>query len=180
MPTRFSTFLRASAFLGQAALAGTLLVGGTSALSGCTSSTGSTDPGSSGSSGTSGQTSTACDKDTRKDIYSAGLAKQSSALSVKIVESTPSPPKKGTNTMMLEISDPAGKPIDGATVSVTPWMPDHAHGSAVTPLVTPMSGGKYNVEKIYYPMPGLWRVTVTVQIPGAAPQEVAFNFCFDG
>jgi hypothetical protein len=176
MPTRFSALFGSSA---RTALAGTLLVmASVSALGACSSSP--TDPGSSGSSGTSGQAATACDKDTRKDVFTAGLAKQSSALSVKIVESTPSPPKKGTNTMVLEITDPAGKPIDGATVSVTPWMPDHAHGSAVTPQVTPMSGGKYNVEKIYYPMPGLWKVTVTVQMPGAAPQEVAFNFCFDG
>lgn len=141
---------------------------------------GSDESGEGGSSGSSGSAATACDKDTRKDVYTAGLAKQNGALSVSILESTPSPPKKGTNTMTLRIVDAAGKPIDGATVSVTPFMPDHAHGSAVTPVVTPMSDGKYAVAKIYYPMAGLWKVTVTVQTLNAAPQEVAFNFCFDG
>jgi len=144
----------------------------------CSSSDGS-DTGAS-----SGQTqATACEKDTRKDVYTAGIAKETSVgerLTVKIVESTPSPPKKGTNTMTLEIADGAGKLLDGATVSVVPYMPDHAHGSAVTPVVTPMGAGRYDVTKIYYPMPGLWKVTVTVQMTGAAPQEVAFNFCFDG
>ena len=154
------------------------LVAGLLLASACSSE----EPDSGSSSGGVGQ-STGCAQDTRKDVYTAGLAKQNDAVSVKIVDSTPSPPKKGTNTMTLLIADPAGKPIDGATVSVTPYMPDHAHGSAVTPVVTAMGEGKYAVAKIYYPMPGLWKVTVTVQMsgPGApAPQEVAFNFCFDG
>ena len=130
--------------------------------------------------GSSGGSGTACERDTRKDIYAAGLAKQNAALSVKIVSSTPSPPVKGTNAMTLEIADSAGKPIDGATVSMTPYMIDHAHGSAVTPAVAPLGGGRYDVTKIYFPMPGLWKLTVTVQTAGAAPQEVAFAFCFEG
>jgi hypothetical protein len=133
-----------------------------------------------GSSGSSGFSSTACEKDSRKDIYTPGLAKQAAGLTVKIMESTPSPPKKGTNTMILEIADAAGKPLDGAVVAVTPWMPDHAHGSALTPVATGVGGGRYEVTKLYYPMPGLWQVTVSVQMPGAAAQEVTFNFCFDG
>lgn len=128
----------------------------------------------------SGGAATACEKDTRKDVYTAGVSKQASALSVKILDAKPGPPQKGTNGMMLQIADPAGKAIDGATVTVTPFMPDHGHGSAVTPVVTPMSGGKYDVSKVYLPMAGLWRLTVTVQMPGAAPQEVAFQFCVDG
>jgi hypothetical protein len=153
----------------------TYFVAGLLLVSACSSEA---EGGGSSSGGSSG--STACAQDTRKDVYTAGLAKQNDALSVKIVEATPSPPKKGTNTMLLQIADGAGKPLDGATVSVTPYMPDHAHGSAVTPVVTPMGEGKYAVAKIYYPMPGLWKVTVTVQMPNSAPQEVAFNFCFDG
>jgi len=147
---------------------------------GCSSS--DDESGSSGSSGgSSGFQSKACSQDARKDIYTAGLSKKNDALQVMIVESTPSPPKKGTNTMLLQIVDAAGKPVEGATVSVTPYMPDHAHGSAVVPAVTSMGEGKYAVAKLYYPMPGLWKVTVTVQMAGgAAPQEVAFNFCFDG
>lgn len=157
-----------------ALVAGSLLL---SLAGGCSSS--SDDTGSSGGSSGALQ-STACSQDTRKDVYTAGLSKKNDALTVMIVESTPSPPKKGTNTMLLQIADAAGKPVEGATVSVTPYMPDHAHGSAVVPAVTPMGEGKYAVAKLYYPMPGLWKVTVTVQTPNAAPQEVAFNFCFDG
>lgn len=171
MPSRTAAISAFPTATRSVALAGVLL------LAACSSS----DPGSgtSGSSGSSGA-QTACEKDTRKDVYAAGIAKQSGGLTVKIVESNPSPPQKGTNTMTLEISDASGKPLDGATVAVTPWMPDHAHGSALTPVATGMGGGRYAVTKIYYPMPGLWQVTVSVQMPGAAAQEVTFNFCFEG
>jgi ABC-type glycerol-3-phosphate transport system substrate-binding protein len=168
------TFIRALR-LARVAFAGVALA---AVLGACSSSS---EDGSSGSSGSSsGSQSTACEKDTRKDIYTAGLAKQNAGLTVKIVESSPSPPQKGTNTMTLQIADASGKPLDGATVAVTPWMPDHAHGSALTPVATGIGGGRYAVTKIYYPMPGLWQVTVSVQMPGAAAQEVTFNFCFDG
>lgn len=41
----------------------------------------------------------------------------------KIVLSTaPSPAQKGTNTVMVKLSDPAGKPISGADVTVTFFM----------------------------------------------------------
>jgi hypothetical protein len=59
-------------------------------------------------------------------------------------------------------------------------MPDHGHGSSVKPAVTPKGGGTYDVTNVYLPMPGLWRLTVTVQMPNAAPQDAAFSFCIDG
>lgn len=140
----------------------------------------SDDGGSSGASGTSGTTS-ACATDTRKDVYTAGLAKQTtSALSVKLMEATPAPPAKLSNAFTFHVTDPAGNPVDGATVSVTPFMPDHGHGSSVKPSVTPKGGGAYDVTNVYLPMPGLWRLTVTVQMPNVAAQDVAFSFCIDG
>lgn len=138
-----------------------------------------TDEGSS-SGGASGGAQTACDKDGRKDVYTAGLAKQGSALSVKLLESTPAPPAKLKNAMKFQIVDGAGAPLDGATLSVVPFMPDHGHGTAAVPVVTPQGNGTYEVSNIYLPMAGLWKITVSVQMPGAAPQEVAFQFCVDG
>ncbi len=153
----------------------------TLAVAACSSS--SDDGGSSGASGTSGTsgTTSACATDTRKDIYTAGLAKQTSgALSVKLMDATPAPPAKQSNALTFVVTDAAGKPVDGATVSVTPFMPDHGHGSSVKPTITPMGGGTYDVTNVYLPMPGLWRLTVTVQMPNVAAQDVAFSFCIDG
>jgi hypothetical protein len=143
-------------------------------LAACSSSTG--DGGTSGSGTTS-----ACATDDRKDIYTAGLAKQTSgALSVKLMDASPAPPAKQSNTLTFVVTDAAGKPVDGATVSITPFMPDHGHGSSVKPTVTPMGGGTYDAKNVYLPMPGLWRLTVTVQMPDVAAQDVAFSFCIDG
>jgi hypothetical protein len=142
----------------------------------------SSDDGTSGTSGTSGTTTpSACASDTRKDTYIAGLSKPTAgALSVKLVEATPAPPAKQSNTLMLQVVDTAGAPVEGATLSVTPFMPDHGHGSSVKPTVTPKGGGTYEVTNVYLPMPGLWRLTVTVQMPNVAPQDAAFSFCIDG
>ena len=156
--------------------------------SGCSSSGG--DGGASSgesSSGTSGAAAaSACAQDTRKDTYAVGLAKQTTttssagALSVKLMEASPAPPQKQSNTLTLQVVDAAGKPVDNATLSVTPFMPDHGHGSSVKPTVTPMGGGTYDVANVYLPMPGLWRLTVTVQMPNVAAEDVAFSFCIDG
>ncbi len=124
---------------------------------------------------------TGCAADTRKDIYTAGLSKPAGTWSVKLLESRPGPPIKGTNAMTIEILDAGGQPVDGATVTVTPWMPDHAHGSAVKPVVTPLGDGKYDIDKVYLAMAGLWQIKVSVQPPGGGPlEEATFQFCLDG
>jgi hypothetical protein len=171
-------------FAGRArALGGGIL--GAIALVASACSSGGSDGGGSGTGGTSGAIttmSTACAADNRKDIYAAGLAKETStgALSIKLMEATPAPPQKQSNALVLQVVDAAGKPVDGATLSVTPFMPDHGHGSSVKPTVTPMGGGVYDVANVYLPMPGLWRLTVTVQMPNVAAQDAAFQFCIDG
>ena len=143
----------------------------------CSSSEGGSDPAAT----SGGAATSACAQDTRKDVYTAGLSKQTaSATTVKVMSATPAPPAKLTNELTLQLLDAAGHPLDGATLSVVPFMPDHGHGSAIKPAVTPKGGGVYEVTNLYYPMPGLWRVTVTVQMPNVAAQDVAFSFCIDG
>ena len=156
-----------------------LLVVGT--LAACSSSSGGTvDGASSGASGSPATTS-ACATDTRKDVYTAGLAKQTSgALSIKLMEANPAPPAKQSNVLTFQVDDASGKAVDGATLSVTPFMPDHGHGSSVKPTITAKGGGTYEVTNVYLPMPGLWRLTVTVQMPNVAAQDAAFSFCIDG
>lgn len=136
---------------------------------------------SSSSSGTSGSGQTACERDTRKDTYAAGLSKKGATFTVKILDAQPAPPVKGTNVLTLQVSDAAGAPVNGATVTVVPFMPDHGHGSAVVPVVTALGAdGKYTVEKLYLAMSGLWEIRVNVTAPGAAPTDVTFSFCLDG
>jgi hypothetical protein len=140
----------------------------------------SDDSSSSSSSSTTGGPSNGCAADNRKDIYTAGLTKPAGDLQVKLLESKPGPPIKGTNELQIEVMDAGGAPLDGATLTVVPFMPDHGHGSALAPVTKPLGGGKYSVEKVYLSMSGLWRLTVSVQMPGGAIKEAAFQFCVDG
>jgi len=136
----------------------------------------SDDDGSSGASPAIG-----CAADSRKDIYAAGLAKPAGQLEVMLVESRPGPPIRGTNALTIEIRDAAGSPLDGATVTVTPWMPDHAHGSAARPVVTSLGGGRYRIDRVYLAMAGLWQIKVGVQpATGGALEEAKFHFCLEG
>lgn len=124
---------------------------------------------------------TGCAADERKDHYEPGMTKPAGDLSVKLVEASPAPLAKGENTLTLEITSGGGAPVDGAMVTVQPFMPDHAHGSAVTPVVTPSGGGRYVVTNLQLAMAGLWRLTVSVQPAGGGPlQEAVFQFCVDG
>ncbi len=137
------------------------------------------------SGGTSSSTSsgggTACDRDTRKDVYAAGMAKTGAGVTVKILDAQPSPPSKGKNTLTLQVLDAGGKPVDGATLSIVPTMPDHGHGTSVVPVVTPLGAdGKYTASDVYLAMAGLWEVKITVQVPGGATSDVTFAFCLDG
>ncbi len=155
----------------------TALAGLAATSAGCSSDSGGS--GDNEGTGTATQATT-CEKDTRKDVYIAGLEKRNATLVVKVVDATPAPPQKLMNAMTFEVLDAGGQPVDGATVIVTPFMPDHGHGSAVVPVVEPLGAGKYAVSKLYYAMPGLWRLTVSVQLPGATSQDVAFQFCIEG
>jgi hypothetical protein len=124
---------------------------------------------------------TACARDTRKDAYVAGLEKKTASFSIKLVESKPGPPTKGTNEMVLLVADLAGTPIDGATVTVVPWMPDHAHGTAMKPTTSSMGGGLYRVTPVSLTMAGLWQIKVAVQrTTNGSVEEAMFQFCLDG
>lgn len=124
----------------------------------------------------------ACAEEQRKDDYAPGISKPAGDdLTVKIVDAMPEFPKKGMNDLTLELVDSSGAPVDGATVTVRPYMPDHAHGTNVVPEVTPSGEGRYAVSKVYLMMAGLWQLTVSVQSSGGGPlKEAVFLFCIDG
>lgn len=132
--------------------------------------------------------STACAADTRKDIYTQGLTKPADDLSVVLMDSAftpssqpaqPGQVQKGMNAITVEVLDAAKQPVDGAAVKLDLWMPDHAHGSARPPVVTPQGGGQYRITEVWLPMAGLWRFTITVRQNNVDKSSV-FNFCLDG
>jgi hypothetical protein len=61
----------------------------------------------------------------------------------------------------LTITDAMGKPVDGLTFSVVPWMPAMGHGTSLVPTVTPMGKGTYAVGDLSLFMPGEWELRLT-------------------
>ena len=123
-----------------------------------------------------------CSDDARSDHYAAGLEKASAngVFKVTLISADPAPPAKGDNTWTVEIHDAGDAPVDGATLTVRPWMPDHGHGTSIEPMVAPgTAAGQYVISNIDLRMPGLWEVTLTIEA-GGTTDEVVFAFCVEG
>lgn len=119
-----------------------------------------------------------CVDDPRLDPYSVGLAKSSGDLSVSFVDADPAPPERGDNAWTVLVEDGAG-PLEGATIAVLGWMPDHGHGSTVeTDVSSGDSPGEYVLDPVNLFMPGIWEVTITVE-HGELVEEVVFTFCIE-
>jgi hypothetical protein len=136
-----------------------------------------------GSSGTATTQASVCASDPRATAYAVGLSAKATdgAFAVSFVDAEPAPPSKGENTWTVKIADGSGQPVSGATVAVTPFMPDHGHGSSIVPQVTPMgSDGTYQVSLLELFMPGIWQVTFTITPASGPADTVLFTFCVDG
>ncbi len=73
----------------------------------------------------------------------------------------PDPPQSGAAEMTL-ILTVDGEPLEGAQVSVEPWMPGHGHGSNTDAVVVDEGEGIYRVDDLSFSMAGLWEIRVDV------------------
>jgi hypothetical protein len=122
-----------------------------------------------------------CEIEDRDDTFIAGMAKQGAGgIEVTLVTATPTPPARGDNTWTVELKQ-NGTPVSGAAVEVIPFMPDHRHGTPVTPTVTATANpGEYQVTPVNLWMPGLWEITVKATPSGGTQDTVVFRFCITG
>ena len=124
----------------------------------------------------------ACINSGRGDTYVIGLehAGKSGQLDFKLMSATPAPPGFNDNTWVVQVNAMAagvvGAPVTGATITVTPFMPDHQHGTPIRALVTEMAGGQYKLSPINLWMPGYWEITLDVQT-ASAHDTVVYKFC---
>jgi hypothetical protein len=87
---------------------------------------------------------------------------------------SPQPPERGLDEAKLRLTGADGQPLDGLTLTVTPWMPEHGHGTSVSPTVTPIGDGTWTVSNLYLAMPGQWQLRVDVS--GAVNDELVASF----
>jgi RND family efflux transporter MFP subunit len=81
----------------------------------------------------------------------------------------PAPPQKGNNTIRVKLSDQAGKPIAGAQVTVTffmPAMPTMGMAAMKTAVQASDKGGGMYEGKGELGSGGTWQVTITAQQNG--------------
>ena len=81
----------------------------------------------------------------------------------------------GPNVLDLIVRDKAGLGVEGAEITVTPWMPTMGHGVWDKPLVTERGGGKYHVENVKIIMAGRWDLRVMVR-KGSLEGRALFPF----
>lgn len=123
-----------------------------------------------------------CDLETRAQTYVAGLAGAGSTdVQIMLMEAIPGPPRKDDNTWRIQVMDSADAPLTGLNITVTPWMPDHGHGTSVTAEVTELlEAGEYELSPVNLRMPGLWETTIEVDDGAELQDAVVFSFCIEG
>jgi hypothetical protein len=125
----------------------------------------------------------ACISSGRGDTFVAGLerAGASGMLDVKLMTADPAPPGFNNNTWVIQVNamtgGVVGAPVTGATLTVTPFMPDHQHGTAIKPKIEALpAAGQYKLSPLNLWMPGYWETTIDVQATGVH-DAVIYKFC---
>jgi hypothetical protein len=125
----------------------------------------------------------ACIASMRGDVYTTNLGHdgRDGLLHFTLISADPAPPARTLNAWVLQIDTMAsgvvGTPADGATMTVTPFMPDHQHGAgAYTVHVQDLGNGQYTLSQINTWMPGYWEITIDAQV-GSIHDSVVYKFC---
>jgi hypothetical protein len=141
-----------------------------------------------------------CSQESRATPYTPGTVVRSDQgqFDVTLVENLPGaagankPPgtwTRGSNTWELQVRAASGEAaVDGLTIRAVPRMPDHGHGTSITPVTTDEGAGQYEVSPLYLYMSGYWQITLTIYPPtsdgGAATplrnDSAVFNVCIPG
>jgi hypothetical protein len=125
----------------------------------------------------------ACIAAGRGDTYTVGLQRTGTGgqLDFKLMSATPAPPGFNNNDWIIQINamtnGVVGEPASGATIRVTPFMPDHVHGTPIRARAQPLAEpGQYKLSPINMWMPGYWEITIDAQV-GAVTDSVMYKFC---
>lgn len=80
------------------------------------------------------------------------------------------PPPVGTlHRWTVTVTDAAGRPADGLTITVSGGMPAHRHGLPTQPVMTGSTGnGEYRLDGLKFNMPGKWVVRLSLDGAGGA------------
>ncbi len=91
------------------------------------------------------------------------------------LRASPSPPQRGLDELELTVVDAAGRPLDGLSIEIVPWMPAMGHGVSVVPTIRGLGDGVYLVRDVSLPMAGRWslRTRLTRAVGATSPTSAA-------
>jgi hypothetical protein len=126
-----------------------------------------------------------CSQVTGADEFVVGLQKTGDGgrLDFKMMSADPAPPARGDNTWVIQVSTMdsgvVGAPIDGATLTASPFMPAHQHGTPIRVEVTPAgTAGQYTLSPVNLWMPGVWETTILASKDDTTDSAV-YRFCIN-
>ncbi|MEZ4317657.1 MAG: FixH family protein [Myxococcota bacterium] len=117
------------------------------------------------------------------DTYEPGMQVRTTQgnFYVEIVSATPDPPDEGDNDWVVKVLSESGTPVEGGTVTVTPWMPAHGHGIS-PPNYSGQAApgdGEYSIPTFDLIMPGVWEFQFLVT-ESMMNDTVELSFCIEG
>ena len=87
--------------------------------------------------------------------------------------------RNGTNALDFVVRDKKGKSVEGADLTVTPWLPAMGQGVWDKPVVTDQGAGKYHVQNIVTTVNGRWELKIAVR-KGPLKDQAVFSFDVTG
>ena len=83
----------------------------------------------------------------------------------------PNPPAVGGAQLLVTVTDLGWRPINGVTVSVKGGPVDEVT-DAISVSAEGRGAGQYSVSGIDLASPGIWRLTIRVELPGGLWKEI--------
>lgn len=100
-------------------------------------------------------------------------------LTLSFVDGEPMPPIVGNNSWSFRL-ELDGEPLADASsgITVTPFMPDHGHGTPTAVNVEEEHAGTYRFEPVHTRMAGYWEMRVDVESDDVSAKLV-FGVCVE-
>lgn len=123
-----------------------------------------------------------CEEESRALEYSAGVSVvgDEGVITAALMDASPAPPARYINDWTLAFSASGAQELEGVEVEITPWMPDHGHGTAAPITIEALGGGLFTATGIDLFMVGYWEVHIDVSAPdGSWSDRATFGFCVE-
>lgn len=74
---------------------------------------------------------------------------------------------------LVTVTDPEGKPVEGARIAIDGGMPSHGHGLPTSPEMTQeLAPGTYKVDGVKFSMIGDWELRFTIEAEAGTDKAV--------